>query len=520
MSKIDVIKENIQFQKLLREDKATTILKDEYLIPDTHPDVQDILMVEAKPLIVNKESMGDKVMLEGKIEYNIIYIPREDNMALNSVSYIEKFTNYLDLNDEEHKVICEVECKTEHIEARVMNERKIRIEGVLKLNFELYKGIEFEFVKDIQGAEGVQVQKDVEPISRLVASKNVELVSKSMIRVGMDKPQVRKILNCSMLLHKKEIKISEEKIYLSCYCRINILYLGAETKDVIALTDDVYVSKEEELVGVNSNMLPYLSYEIENSDINLEEDDLGEVRIINTEFLVKSNVKIFSKDEINIIKDVYSTKFPLELNRSENEIGIIHGIQGTETIVKDNIYIKEGDLKPEQIVVVLANINVIDKNISDNRLTIEGMINTKILYRTSSEEKGFGQVEGDIPFTIGIEMIGANSKMKSIVKCNLESLDSIIEANTIAIRATINAEAKVSHEVNKDFISEIIEGEGEVEEQKASITIYIVAKEDSIWDLAKKFKTTVDELIKINGIEEIEGIKEGARLIIPGRAVF
>ena len=147
-------------------------------------------------------------------------------------------------------------------------------------------------------------------------------------------------------------------------------------------------------------------------------------------------------------------------------------------------------------------------------------INTKILYRTSSEEKGFGQVEGDVPFTIGIDMSGINPKMKAAVKCNIEGLESTIEANTIAIKATISTEVKVSYEARKDFITEIIEGEGEIEEPKASITIYIVGKEDSIWDLAKKFKTTIEELISINGVDEIEGIKEGGRLIIPGRAVF
>ena len=54
MSKIDVIKENVQFQQLIRENGSTSILKDEYLIPDTHPDVQQILSVEARPVISNK----------------------------------------------------------------------------------------------------------------------------------------------------------------------------------------------------------------------------------------------------------------------------------------------------------------------------------------------------------------------------------------------------------------------------------------------------------------------------------
>ncbi|SJU20131.1 Domain of uncharacterised function (DUF3794) [Clostridioides difficile] len=55
----------------------------------------------------------------------------------------------------------------------------------------------------------------------------------------MDKPQISKILKCSLLLHKKEIKILEDKVYLSCYCKLNILYKGDESKEIICIEDDV-----------------------------------------------------------------------------------------------------------------------------------------------------------------------------------------------------------------------------------------------------------------------------------------
>lgn len=67
MSDIDVIKENVQFEQLLRENNSNTVLKEEYLIPDTHPDVQMILTVEARPMIVSKELVGDKIELEEKL---------------------------------------------------------------------------------------------------------------------------------------------------------------------------------------------------------------------------------------------------------------------------------------------------------------------------------------------------------------------------------------------------------------------------------------------------------------------
>lgn len=57
--------------------------------------------------------------------------------------------------------------------------------------------------------------KKTETINKINATEDVELVGKSMIRVGMDKPQISKILKCSLLLHKKEIKITEDKVYLA-----------------------------------------------------------------------------------------------------------------------------------------------------------------------------------------------------------------------------------------------------------------------------------------------------------------
>ena len=87
-------------------------------------------------------------------------------------------------------------------------------------------------MKDIESTGGVQILRDSAHINRIVADKDVELISKSMIRVGMDKPQINKILNYSAMVHKKEVKMGEDKVYLACYCKLNILYIGGEENQV------------------------------------------------------------------------------------------------------------------------------------------------------------------------------------------------------------------------------------------------------------------------------------------------
>ena len=520
MSKIDVIKENLQFQQLLRENSSTAILREEYLIPDTHPDVQQILSIEARPIITNKDIIGDKVVMEGRVEYTVLYIPREDYMVVNSVNYTEKFTSSLDLNEGEHKVVCEIECKVEHIDARIMNERKISIEGVIALNWELYKTVEFDFVRDIEASEGVETLKNVESINRLAASKETELIGKSMLRVGMDKPQINKILNCSLMLHKKEIKLAEDKIYLGCYCKINILYIGGDSKELINLEDDVYISKEEEEAGITPDMIPSMSCEIKNSDINIEEDDLGESRIVNTEFLVKAIIKVFSDEDIDVIKDAYSPKFQMDIKKDIYDIGVMLGTQGAESIIRDNIYLGEEDLKPEKVVNVCGNTIITDKDVSDNKITIEGIIRVNIIYKASEGDIGFGSISGDIPFTAVLDVADGKEGMKAIVKCALEGIEANLEANTIAIKATLGIASKSFYEVSKEFISDVIEGEEESKKKNSSITIYVIGKDDSLWNLAKKYNTTVKELVNINNLDHEDNIKEGEKILIPGRALF
>ena len=521
MSSIDVIKENIQFQQLLKENNSSTVLKNEYVIPDTHPDVYELLCVEGKAIINNKEISVDRVTIEGRVEYNVLYIPREDTSIINSVSYYEDFNSYLNVEEEEHKVICEVGCKIEHIDAKIMNERKISIEGAVNVEWEVYRGIDFDYVKDIEGgSKQVEVLKNTESISRLTVSKDLDMIGKSMIRISMDKPQIDKILMSTMTLHKKEIKITEDKAYLGCYCKINIMYLGMDSQDVVCIEDDVYISKEEEIVGITSDMTPAVVYEIQNSDLELEDGDLGEVRIINTEFLIKANVKVFSSQNISVIKDAYSPIFDLELKKNEYEIGVVHGVQTTENIIRDSITFKEGDLRPSEIISVSARSIIGDKNILDNKISISGSVKVNIIYKTMDEEIGFKDISADIPFTIINDMLGVKEGMKAIVKCDVESIEANLEANTIAIKTTLSNCIKVCYELNKEFISDAIEGEEDKEGKKASIIIYVVNKGDTLWSLAKKYKTTIDELVRINSLENADEIAEGEKLMIPGRATF
>ncbi|MFL7797620.1 DUF3794 domain-containing protein [Clostridium chauvoei] len=526
MSQIDIIKESVQYEQLIKESSSNHVLKGEYLIRDSHPDMKEVLGVEGKASITNKEVLGDKVMVEGQLNYTVFYLPKDEvtsdapSNKIHSVEFTEKFANYLDLDNDEHRVLCEVECEIEHIEASWMNERKVGIDGLLALKWELYRSGEFEYVKDIEGKEDIQILKKEETINSVKGQKDLELIGKSMMKVTMDKPEIEEVLKCSMNLHKKEIKVGEDRIYVGCYCKIDVLYKGKENKELVTLQDDVYLFKEEELVGIGSDMISTLGLEVKNSECTIAADDLGESRVVNIEFQIKGKVKVYSKEKIELLKDAYSPSMNVELSKVNNELGIIQGTNSTEVMVKDNIYVKDEKVKIEQIICTSGNASILEKIVEDDRVRVEGVIKAIVLYKSTDEEVCYGIASGEMPFSTSIEFKGAKEGMDVIAKASLENIDASIEANTIAIRATVAVSAKVCYKINKEWVTDIIEGPEEKKEKKASVTIYVVGKEDTLWNLAKKYCTTIDELMKLNDLESQEDLKVGDRIIIPGRAIF
>ena len=475
MSQIDVIKESIQNEQLIRENSSNNVLKGEYLIKDSHPDVYQILGIEAKATITNKETLADKIMIEGQINYSVMYLSEDESKvtSINSVCLSEKFADYLDLNNEEHKVICEVECIIEHIQASIMNERKIAIDGIRTTRWQLYKVEEFEFVKEIEGRDDIQVKRKSEEINQIKCEKNMELMGKSMIKVTMDKPEISDILKSSLNLHKKEVKLGDGKIYFGCYCKIEVLCKGKDENDIFLLQDDIYLSKEEEAIGVSGDMLTSSQIDIVNYDSIVTTDDLGENRVINVEFMIKGSIKVLSKEVIDVIKDAYSPTQSIELTKKSYEIGLIHGVVPTEIIVKDNLYPKDENDKIACIVCATGCPIITDKSIEEDKVKIEGIIKASILYKTTEEDCKIDMCNGEIPFTSVVDLKGIKANMISLCKVHLENLDATVEANTIGIRATLSVLVKVCYKVNKAWIVDITESEEEKECKKSSVTIYV-----------------------------------------------
>ena len=155
--------------------------------------------------------------------------------------------------------------------------------------------------------------------------------------------------------------------------------------------------------NVTSDMIVTGDYDIKGKDVTVEEDDLGEARLVNTEITIACNVKAFSKKSIDVVTDAYSPKVNLELSKNPSRLGILEGVYNNESIVKDNIYINENNMMPDKIITASGDVVITEKSVEENKIMIGGYIRINVIYKTNDESKYLDKVSGDIPFNISID---------------------------------------------------------------------------------------------------------------------
>ncbi|WP_297520905.1 SPOCS domain-containing protein [uncultured Clostridium sp.] len=520
MANLDLIKENVELQIQVGENSNDDIIREEYLISDTLPDVSDILSVDVDKKITKAEVVDGKVLVEADIKYSIIYLSdEEEGKGVNNVVYKSKLSNFIDILGAEQGMFCNVECELEHINASLINERKINVEAYFRSKADVYKNEEFEFVQSVENRADIQTIKKVETVDKSIYGTTKNISYSSELKVSMDKSQIDKVVKFDYLLHKKDVKLYDDRVLYSCYAKVNVVYKSEESKELCLLEDDIFISDEEEVIGVSADYNCDFDFNIVNADYAVGQDDLGEERIINISFDVKSNLKVLKSEEIEVIEDAYSPEKELNLIKEKSIFSIRYGEGCTEAIAKDNVKLEDDE--PILVISSKGEIVSIETEVISGCVNIDGTLKVNCLYKSANEDKCYGSKEIDLPFTGAIEIAGLTEDMDVVVKGTLESLTTAIEAGTIAVKGIVSFIAKASYKEEKEYINTIEEcEESEAPKKKASVTIYVVECGDTIWKLAKKYNTTMDAIASANGIDLCDILEIGTKLIIPGRATI
>ena len=164
-------------------------------------------------------------------------------------------------------------------------------------------------------------------------------------------------------------------------------------------------------------------------------------------------------------------------------------------------------------VEVLPSIN--KQQTTNSKVLTEGEITINLIF--SNNNGNINSKVSKIPFEFNMENPVQNENANIESKINITNKNFNVKPNgDVDCSVDMEAMTEFSQNISMNIIDDI-----EIQENDAdsgdydSLIIYIVQKGDTLWKIAKKFRSTVEEITRMNGIENLNEIQIGQKIYIP-----
>lgn len=260
-----------------------------------------------------------------------------------------------------------------------------------------------------------------------------------------------------------------------------------------------------------------LCFKIADAYDEIKEDEDGNKRIIETEIVIDYKGKAYGKKEFENVIDAYS---PMQRYEMEKEAvkTISYFAEGNESeSIKERITIPV-DAKPvHKIKNLIVKPIVTEVKALEDKIVVEGIVNCCLIYLVASEEGGIASHEEDISFKSVINMLGVRIDMVPEVEMNLcdVGFEHVSDKN-IDIKMLALSKAKAYNKTTCDISRGAVEAElPDSVKNMPSLVVYIIQHNDTLWKIAKKYSTTIEDIVSLNELENPDMLEYGRKLLIP-----
>ncbi len=465
------------------------------IVPDIKPDIVNIINTNANSYIYKEEVSTGRVRVDGNIDTYIVYLA--DNGENRSIQTTLNFVETIEDNAISEGCFSKQKIFLESIEAKVLNERKISIKASLKIKSDVYEKSEIEIASDFEEFGEVEKLKETLDIKSVIGSNKVKTSIKEDISVD-NSFDIAEILKTDIEITNLENKISYNKILAKADANVKIIFLAEDGRISVA-NSQIPVMSFIDIEKITDTNICNVEYNIRNMLFKVNSKEMHSIAV-QVDFEV--SCEAFETKTIDVIQDMYAIKNSIDFTRKDVEVQVNSNDKTEISTINERILVED--------IVNIHDVNCKTKvvNISKSGMFYNYECELSLdFYYEADNRNGLNVKNVVLPFMVKFE--GEEGELefqitKKQFTVSSENVDCEVE---ILSKQSNNSMRKIS-------IIENVETKENQEENEYKMFMYFVKPDDTIWNIAKKFKVSMSDILKLNELENPDKLNIGDRLYI------
>ena len=491
---ISLQKDEYRYLKKTYETSMEECVEAELSLPEYMPEILRIIRAAAVPKVNNCRTVGERVTVDGVCELRMIYT--SDDGCIYAFSQQCAFTRYCENAEFSHADDVTAKAGVNYVNCRATSPKRAEIKASIRLSVSAYGGI-YEDIVSLGDCRGIE-EKCVPVSAMSLGCKKSRNFSMSET-LNIENGGAAFILSSFAAAVPTEIKKIGNKIMIRGDAVVEISYVPCEDKSVAEHIRHVMpINQILEFDGMEEHYTGDVILNVSACDTVIKNDSSGDGRAFDIALGIDADVTMWEQKDFFVITDAYSVDGELELSKSALSFYSVGDEVRDTYVFKENVDVSK--IGVSSIIDVSVETGEANAAYSENNLNISGSLKLSFIMRDTAGD--IVTLEKMVDYNYERKQTEDISEPKCIADVTLCSLDCTLKSSSeIEVRAELKITGTLFNTVSVDAVSDMTLSERTTEKRAGAITVYFPCGEENLWDIARRYNTTVSAVSKENSLD-------------------
>ena len=507
--------ENIQTYQQEEAGQDPFYLDFDLNVPDAEPDVKKVILAEGKIRMEDLQMEEQDLRVTGKLEVKILYLAEDGSHPAAQVKGAFPFEERIRMKRKDLENI-RIAVNGLEVTASVIHSRKLEIRSAATLQAYSEGCRELRITTDVEEAQ-TDLCKKYEETQVL----DVHTIKKDLLRIREEVraddsgEPIEALLWSDVSLQKFDARMEQDALRVRGELLVFCLYAGPEG-ELHAVRRAVPFEGSLACAGGEASMYRQVWPELTEGNIELKMDEDGEMRIFALDAALEVRFVVSRERTVRYLADVYATGAVCTPKKREESAEQLLLQNDSRCKVSETLSLPE--IKDQILKVCHSSGRIETETIRETQegLLVEGVLHVCVLYLKDDVLCPVDSWQGMIPFSHVLECAHLENEGRYHLTKTVEQLSvSLLGGEEMEIRALLGFHCMFRRPVSICQVEEIgiSPADPQEVENRPGLVGYLVQPGDCLWDLAKKYQTTEENIRKVNDLQT-EEIKSGDKLLI------
>ena len=488
---------------LTQEETAETI------VPDYCPDIARIIETTGKVFLHSRELRDGRGAVSGTVRVTVLYTP-EGEGGIRTLEFAMPFTAETDGRSLTDCAALLADTETEFLETRMLNPRKVFTHCKLVTRLTGFQRRPLRFSADVEAGPELCIEKKQEQQHAILLTHIAEkdFTYSEQMDLSPGREGAAELLTSQVCPAVTETKIVGSKLIFKGLFHVSLLYRTADGR-CCASSGELPFSQIMEVEGAPEGAEPTVQLQLTGADLQVDGGD-AEGREIAVTLYLHATALLRQTQELTLLSDLYSTAYDLTYDAAPMELTSFRQQMTRRQTVREVL----------EIGVVADSILSLSVTCGAVSVSREG--ETAVL-RTGADLRALYLDEGGVPL-VAERTIDVSCQLELPEDCRVTAravcagdVQGTLTDRGIEVRFPVDFQAEAAQRVKRVCVAG---GKLDTDAPKdtagaPSLVLRCLGKQETAWDLAKRYNTTIGVILAANQLETEGDIPRDQLLLIP-----